>query len=329
MKFASMFLSGASRQRSQEDYDRKTDLKLVGMRGASSLCVVIATPREPLLYDAYYIHARGGHQGYVAIAFRALMRGRAARCAGFTLIETLAALALASLIIMAGSALLRQGLFTFDRGAETVDQEEELSLAVACLTRDFAAARYVRERSRSAARALSAGGSNDRTARQSAVQATGSVGFTADLDEDGEPQIVFATGGGRAAGKTGTEIVSLSVEHSETETKLIRRRGSWSGPMQRISDVLLEDPVVLLRGRLDFAFSYSQIDANDELAWRTRWIGENSLPHSVRLTLRDSETGVALQAVEFPIFADAPASCASGAIKCLRGVSHTAAGTGR
>ena len=42
--------------------------------------------------------------------------------------------------------LLHQGLFTFDRGAETVDQEEEFSLAIACLTRDFAAARYVRER---------------------------------------------------------------------------------------------------------------------------------------------------------------------------------------
>jgi prepilin-type N-terminal cleavage/methylation domain-containing protein len=329
MKFASIGLSAASRRCIQEDYARKVDLKLIGIRVASSLFVILAMPFEPSLYGAYHIDVGGAHQGEVTMVRRALMRRRAGRCAGFTLIETLAALALASLIIVAGSALLHQGLFAFDRGAETVDQEEELSLAVACLTRDFSAARYVREISRSAARGLSAGGSNDRTARQSAVQATGSVGFTGDLDEDGEPQIVFATGGGRAAGKTGTEIVSLSVEHSETETKLIRRRGSWSGPMQRISDVSLEDPVVLLRGRLDFDFSYSQIESNGELAWRTRWTSENSLPHSVRLTLRDSETGVAVQAVEFPIFADAPASCASGAIKCLRGVFHTAAGTGR
>ena len=178
-------------------------------------------------------------------------------------------------------------------------------------------------------RGISAVSSIDQTARRLTDRATGVVGFTGEVDEDGDPQIIFVTGGGRAAGKTGTEIVSLSVEHSETQTKLIRRRGSWAGPMQQIADVPLQDPVVLLRGRLEFAFSYSQIAPNGELVWGTRWMGENALPHSVHLILRDSETGVALQDVEFPIFADAPASCASSAIKCLRGAIYTAAETGR
>ena len=104
MKFASICLPGASRRRYRDDYDRKADIKLVGLRDAL-LFVVIATLLDLLRYGAHDIHVQGGHQRHLTMPVLALMRRRAARCAGFTLIETLAALALASLIIVAGGTL--------------------------------------------------------------------------------------------------------------------------------------------------------------------------------------------------------------------------------
>ncbi len=238
-----------------------------------------------------------------------MMRANGARCAGFTLIETLAALALASIIVVAGSALLHQGLFTFDRGAETVDQEEELSLAITCLARDFAAARYVREKSLSGAASVATASPQ--------IAAAGKVDFTGRVDEDGQAQVLFVTGGGRTASATGEEIVGLSVERGDTMTKLIRRRAPWPGPLQRVASATLKDPVVLLRGNLDIVFSYSELVPKGALIWRDRWTGKNNLPHSVRLALRDAVSGADLQSVEFLIRADAPAGCASGANECL------------
>jgi prepilin-type N-terminal cleavage/methylation domain-containing protein len=229
------------------------------------------------------------------------MHARATRCAGFTLIETLAALALASIIVVAASALVHQGLFTFDHGAEAVDQEEELSLAMSSLRRDFAAVRYVRKKSLVGATPPSA-----RT-----------VEFIGQANADGQPDIIFVTGGGRATGVAGEEIVGLSVEEGDSVTKLIRRRAPWTGPMQQLASATLHDPVVLLRGNIAVSFSYSQLAPNGTLVWRDRWANEAALPHSVRLTLADGDSGADLQTAEFLIRANAPASCASGADDCL------------
>ena len=216
------------------------------------------------------------------------MHARATRCAGFTLIETLAALALASIIVVAASALVHQGLFTFDHGAEAVDQEEELSLAMSSLRRDFAAVRYVRKKSLVGATPPSA-----RT-----------VEFIGQANADGQPDIIFVTGGGRATGVAGEEIVGLSVEEGDSVTKLIRRRAPWTGPMQQLASATLHDPVVLLRGNIAVSFSYSQLAPNGTLVWRDRWANEAALPHSVRLTLADGNSGADLQTAEFLIRAD-------------------------
>ena len=53
------------------------------------------------------------------------------RRAGFTLIESLVALAITSLIVLSAGALIRDGLFYFDRGTRAVDETEEFALAVA------------------------------------------------------------------------------------------------------------------------------------------------------------------------------------------------------
>ena len=230
-----------------------------------------------------------------------------ARRAGFTLIETLAALAIASAIILSTSALIHQGALFFNRGTHTVDQVEQLTLAIACLTRDFAAARFVLEK----------------TAKHPRAAFIATAG-----SEDGPPKILFVTAGGRASGSQGAEVVSISVETGKTLTQLVRRRSAWLGPSMRVENVKLHDAVILLKGTLDMSFSFSELMPNGSLVWHDRWNGAAGLPHSVRLNLRDNETGSDLmQAVEFPIYADAPPSCAYGKIECLSLASQTNSGS--
>ena len=57
-------------------------------------------------------------------------------CDGFTLVEVLAALAIASVIIMASAALIRNVALFFDRGTRGVTEAERLMLAVERLAGD-------------------------------------------------------------------------------------------------------------------------------------------------------------------------------------------------
>ena len=69
-----------------------------------------------------------------------------AGCDGFTLIEALAALAIASVIIMASTALIHNVALFFDRGTRSVTEAERLMLAVERLAGDFSSARFVPRR---------------------------------------------------------------------------------------------------------------------------------------------------------------------------------------
>src|SRR5579871_1167749 len=65
---------------------------------------------------------------------------------GFTLIEVLAALAIASAIMVASAALIRNVAIYFDRGTRTATEAERLALAVGRLAGDFGSARFVSRR---------------------------------------------------------------------------------------------------------------------------------------------------------------------------------------
>jgi prepilin-type N-terminal cleavage/methylation domain-containing protein len=211
------------------------------------------------------------------------------RRGGFTLIEVLAALAVASVIIMATAALIHDVARHFDRGTRGVQEAERLMLAVERLAQDFNSARFVGW----------------------TVESGTALAFTGEPATDDKPaKIVFVGNAGIMAGPQGEEVVTLTVERSGDVTRLVRRRAAWAGPRTGPDQFLPQDPVVLIEGRLDIAFVFGRITPTGALAWSESWIGEATLPRFVRLILRDRTTGSDLLGeADFAVRADAPAGC--------------------
>jgi prepilin-type N-terminal cleavage/methylation domain-containing protein len=223
-----------------------------------------------------------------------------AGCDGFTLIEVLAALAIASVIIMASTALIHNVALFFDRGTRSVTEAERLMLAVERLAGDFSSARFVPRRTE---------------------QGTATAAFA------GEPGSIVLVGAGRAAsGSLDDDLISLAVEQDGEVSRLVRRRVTWPGPRARFEDVTPKDPVVLIEGKLDISFVFGRFAPDGALTWSASWAGEKALPQYVRLNLRDRATGVnPVGEADFVIRANAPAACgqADAVVACLSVATST------
>jgi prepilin-type N-terminal cleavage/methylation domain-containing protein len=221
-------------------------------------------------------------------------------CDGFTLIEALAALAIASVIIMASAALVHNVALFFDRGTRGVSDAERLMLAVGRLAGDFGSARFVGRRTEDGSAAA----------------------FAAEQASSERPASVVFVGAGRAdlGGRADDDLISLKIEEDGEIRRLVRRRAAWPGSRVRFEDVSLQDPVVLIEGRLDISFVFGRVMPDGALAWYANWVGERALPRYVRLVLRDRATGADLLGeADFVVRANAPAACgrADAALGCL------------
>jgi len=208
---------------------------------------------------------------------------------GFTLIETLAALTIASVIIIATAELIHSVALNFDRGTRSASEGERLMLAVERLAQDFGSARFV-GRSTESGTALAFTGE----------QASG----------DKPASIMFVGSGGVMSGPQGEEVVILTIEQAGDVTRLVRRRAPWMGSRTRFENVSPQDAVVLIEGTIGIAFVFGRIGADGALAWSNSWTGESALPRFVRLILRDRATGSDLLGeADFVVRANAPPAC--------------------
>jgi prepilin-type N-terminal cleavage/methylation domain-containing protein len=221
------------------------------------------------------------------------------RCAGFTLIEVLAAVAVSSVIILAIATLIHDVARHFDRGTRGAQEAERLILAVERLAQDFGSARFVGWTTEGGA----------------------ALAFSGEPATDDKPaRVMFVGNAGNMAGPPGEEIVTLTVEPAGDVTRLVRRRAVWAGPHTRFEDILPQDPVVLVEGALDIVFAFGRMMPSGALEWSGSWTGQSALPRFVRLILRDRTShSDLLGEADFVVRADAPAGCGrpDAAASCL------------
>ena len=210
-------------------------------------------------------------------------------CSGFTLIETLAMLAITSVIIVGMTTLIHDVARNFNKGTRGASEGERLLLAVERLAQDFGSARFVVWNAESGP----------------------AVAFAAERPSgDALAKVTFVANAGVMSGPRGDEVITLTVEQNDGAIRLVRRRAPWRGSYVRPADAVPGDPVVLIDGNADIAFVFARLASNGALEWSENWIDQTALPRFARLIVRDRATGLDLLGeADFTIRADAPAAC--------------------
>ena len=174
-----------------------------------------------------------------------LVPNKADHRAGFTLIEVLAALAIAGMIFAVVAQLTSQMLRNWNRSATTINAMEMVTRGLGRLETDLSMAMPMR-----------APGVDTKT-----------VLFSGD-----EQNLTFVAATGFKAGDRGLELITISVVTDQDGTSVVRQRGPISIPPQA-----QRDPVVLLKGRMQIRFSFR--DANGAIL--PSWNRQAELPRAV------------------------------------------------
>jgi general secretion pathway protein J len=186
---------------------------------------------------------------------------------GFTLIETLVALALMGLVLSALANLTAQWLPSWNRGLDRIQRSEMIGITLQRIAEDLAAAQYV-----------PVGGDEKRP-----------------LFVGSERSVTFVrTALGPNAGP-GLDVVRLSETSDQGGLATVRSRTSFRPmPPEAASDQLhFIEPVLLLRAPYQLSFAY----AGEDRAWQSTWQESEKLPAKIRLTVRDSSNARTISTV--------------------------------
>ena len=212
---------------------------------------------------------------------------RRSKQGGFTLIESLVALALMGLVLSALADLTAQWLPNWNRGLDRIQRSEMIGITLQRIADDLAAAQYV-----------PAGGSDSQP-----------------LFAGSEQSVTFVrTAIGPNAG-IGLDVVHLSETTDPGGLVTVRSRMPFHPlPPEQGSDQLhFGEPVLLLRAPYRLSFAY----AGEDQKWQSSWRDSEKLPAKVRLTVRDASNARAISTVaSIHVQSLAQGDCKQGDGKC-------------
>jgi general secretion pathway protein J len=207
---------------------------------------------------------------------------------GFTLIETIVALALMGLVLSALASITAQWLPSWNRGVDRIQRSEEIGTALQRISADLAAAEYIPA---------------SRDSRHP-------------LFDGSELSVMFVrTALGPNVGP-GLDVVRLGETTDRRKFVTVRSRARFTPlpPASSLSEQLhFGDPVVLLRAPYRLSFAY----AGPDRIWKSTWRGADKLPALIRLTVRDAGTQRVLSVSTItPVHVQVPSDCTKPDGKC-------------
>ena len=203
---------------------------------------------------------------------------------GFSLIEALAALALAGLVLSALATITAQWLPNWNRGLDRIQQSELVGIAMQRIAADLAAAEYVSP-NRDQNKPLFDGSALSITFVRTALGPNVGVGL---------------------------DVVRIGETADQGRPVTVRSRAAF-GPIpigaSPFEQIRVSDPVVLLRSPLRLSFAY----AGPDRVFRDDWRDQDELPAAIMLTVRDTTSErVLLSSTVTPVHVNAPAPAGSG-----------------
>jgi general secretion pathway protein J len=175
--------------------------------------------------------------------------------AGFTLIETLAALAIAAAVFAVVAEFAGRTLRNWNYGHGTIATIEMVTRGLGRLGTDL-----------SLALPMTPPGADG-----------SSVYFAGDAEK-----MVFVAATGFGVGDRGLELISIASSSENGEFFLVRQRSVVASPPQQF-----RDPVVLLRGRMQVQFAY--IDATGKSS--ASWINRPEMPAAIAVVVNVPQAG--------------------------------------
>ena len=197
---------------------------------------------------------------------------------GFTLIETLVALALMGLVLSALASLTAQWLPNWNRGLDRIQRSEMISMALQQIGADLAAAEYV----------------------------TASRSEKRPLFEGSELSVIFIRTALGPNTALGLDVIRLSESSDSGGLVTVRSRMPFH-PLPSGATVPNQlhfgEPVLLFRAPYRLSFAY----AGEDRVWKSVWRESDKLPAAIKLTVRDtaSERVLAISTVT-PVHVQAP-----------------------
>jgi hypothetical protein len=178
---------------------------------------------------------------------------------GFALIEAVAVLALASLVLL--TLLLASDIVTRNAGAAArrANELEMLATGLAAFREDVTAAQMVSIGSAEAARLLFTG-------RSSAIG--------------------FPVSGDRSDLGRSDNLVWIETRPEGSQTALLRTSAPFFPSTSGFDDASFDNPAVLIQGPWTYRFSYGRA-SGDSLSWSGSWADTRMLPAAIRLEVFD------------------------------------------